>query len=664
MLRDTGYGRRAGFGQSNGHLAGGGGLGGTCGKHSFGVGAGTTRGGSGAVVVKFLSPSPMTTVTVSGWQGYTQLDWPDYADTATTGYKVYWATTSAALNDSAISTLPAANIFTVTGATTSQYLHKNLAINSTFYYRVAATYTNAAGGTSTSPLSVLTSATTQLTDSKTFIQTGPNDSQQTTFAAKDLVVPANVSLIQFDANGASANSLGITGAWGTGGSVSAVVPVTAGETLKLYVGSQPMTVNGTIIAGWNGGGTSGYGISGYGGGASDVRRGGTALANRILVAGGAGGKGYNSYGGFGGGLIASNDSGAVIAGGTQTGPGAAPSNIAQTNGALGVGASTAQIYSGAGGGGYWGGNANVAQYGSGGGSSYTDPSANSVVHTKGGVTGDGSITATYSAQTLVPTGVKVVPGQAQNTIAWDRISLTGANGYKVYGGTTPNPTTLVATVTGVNTLAYVHTGLTNGSTYYYRVAATTNNTNLLTTGYSLEVAATPTFLATVNFETIRATQNWTVPQGVTWIQVTAKGASANALGITGSWGTGGTVSAILPVTPGEVLNINVGSQPNTINGVDTVGWNGGGTSGYGIAGYGGGASDIRRGGTALANRVLVAGGAGDGVVAGGAGEGDVTEFGAVGGVALLVDVDGGAVDLIGLPGDYPATVRETSNGRV
>jgi hypothetical protein len=77
-----------------------------------------------------------------------------------------------------------------------------------------------------------------------------------------------------------------------GGRVSAVIPVTAGETLVVRVGG-----NGTFkTAGYNGGGKPGAdgfedGNAYGGGGASDIREGGDALANRILVVGGGGGQG-------------------------------------------------------------------------------------------------------------------------------------------------------------------------------------------------------------------------------------------------------------------------------------------------------------------------------------------------------------------------------------
>jgi hypothetical protein len=90
-----------------------------------------------------------------------------------------------------------------------------------------------------------------------------------------------------------------------GGYVAGDRAVTAGDTYLLYVGGNGQNgYNGsgqyTAAGGYNGGGKGGmghnfgslYGIGGGGGGgATDVRFGGSALANRILVAGGSGGNG-------------------------------------------------------------------------------------------------------------------------------------------------------------------------------------------------------------------------------------------------------------------------------------------------------------------------------------------------------------------------------------
>lgn len=97
-------------------------------------------------------------------------------------------------------------------------------------------------------------------------------------------------------------------------------------------------------------------------------------------------------------------------------------------------------------------------------------------------------------------------------------------------------------------------------------------------------------------------QKFRVPMGVTHVTVVARGAGSQSA-------RGGLVQAIIPVTPGESLTIFVGGTPAETLG----GYNGGGdgaTGGTQDGRGGGGASDVRQGGIALADRVLVAGGAG------------------------------------------------------
>ena len=117
--------------------------------------------------------------------------------------------------------------------------------------------------------------------------------------------------------------------------------------------------------------------------------------------------------------------------------------------------------------------------------------------------------------------------------------------------------------------------------------------------------------STITFNFTGAMQTWTVPPCVFTINVIvagAKGGGANG-------GSGARISAPLNVTPGQILNIYVGGMGTQGNA--SGGWNGGGTgfaSTNGNVAYsswgGGGASDIRIGGTALANRVIVGGGGG------------------------------------------------------
>ncbi len=130
------------------------------------------------------------------------------------------------------------------------------------------------------------SAHSNFTHHRTFRYTG----KEQTFK-----VPSGVTRIQVVAVGASGG-----GKFSAhGGRVSAVIPVAQSEMLVIYVGATGASSGG----GFNGGGAGGesYGTyRGYGaGGASDVRQGGDARKDRIIVAGGGGGQG-GAGGGSGG----------------------------------------------------------------------------------------------------------------------------------------------------------------------------------------------------------------------------------------------------------------------------------------------------------------------------------------------------------------------------
>jgi len=127
---------------------------------------------------------------------------------------------------------------------------------------------------------------------------------------------------------------------------------------------------------------------------------------------------------------------------------------------------------------------------------------------------------------------------------------------------------------------------------------------------------------TTTFDYTGDVQTYTVPPGITSIQIDCYGGQGQATTVDdyapfSTGGLGGYSVGELSVTPGEVLNIYVGGQ-----GADGAGgYNGGGTGGFGTAGSGGtagyggsggGASDVRQGGATLADRVIVAGGGGGG----------------------------------------------------
>jgi hypothetical protein len=131
------------------------------------------------------------------------------------------------------------------------------------------------------------------------------------------------------------------------------------------------------------------------------------------------------------------------------------------------------------------------------------------------------------------------------------------------------------------------------------------------------VVVEPASTGSQTFNFTGAAQTFTVPAGVTQLTISAFGAQggAGALGAPAG-GLGGSVSAKITVTPGEILTINVGGVGGNGNNVGPVvgagGFNGGASAGAGTipGGGGGGASDVRQGGAGLANRVVVAGGGG------------------------------------------------------
>ncbi|HEY6484791.1 MAG TPA: hypothetical protein VIX83_00210 [Candidatus Cybelea sp.] len=121
-------------------------------------------------------------------------------------------------------------------------------------------------------------------------------------------------------------------------------------------------------------------------------------------------------------------------------------------------------------------------------------------------------------------------------------------------------------------------------------------------------AAPLTFSHHKTFRYTGKRERFKVPAGVAQIRVIAIGGSS---GGSNTVARGGRVSAMIPVHPSEVLVINVGGAGTLKGG----GFNGGAPGGAdqfgrGDAYGGGGASDIREGGHALGDRILVAGGAG------------------------------------------------------
>jgi uncharacterized repeat protein (TIGR01451 family) len=178
------------------------------------------------------------------------------------------------------------------------------------------------------------------------------------------------------------------------------------------------------------------------------------------------------------------------------------------------------------------------------------------------------------------------------------------------------------------------------------------------------LAAAPAALAqTVStpftYETGAPTQTYTVPAGITLVTITADGGAGAATPYDGgAGGAGGAVTATVPVTPGETLNVVVGggagADGNMCGGVDATSCGGPGAgaggnsdsptatldSGVGTGGGGGGgASEV----SDASNNPLV--------VTGGGGGGGATD----GGVCETSGPTGGAGGAAGSPGATAGT---------
>lgn len=225
-----------------------------------------------------------------------------------------------------------------------------------------------------------------------------------TGAPETFEVPPGVLQLDVEACGAQgADGEGgtVNGVGGLGGVASATINVVDGEVLTVVVGQAGVGDNG----GYNGGGDGFSGFGGGGGGASDVRRGGTELADRIVVGSGGGGGGLalqasnDIDGGVGGGLTGGNGgsgSGLGGSGGTQAAGGARGSGDFGSGGDGELGQGGFGLTAGGGGGLYGGGGGGVTSSstttagGGGGGSGLGDE------FVPGSCAGDGWVTISYT----------------------------------------------------------------------------------------------------------------------------------------------------------------------------------------------------------------------------------------------------------------------------
>lgn len=348
-----------------------------------------------------------------------------------------------------------------------------------------------------------------------------------TGSMQSFTVPACVTSITVDARGSkggdnTANNPNDPG--GLGGQVTCVYPVSPGQVLNIFVGGIPYNGGGSVL------GT----IGAQGGGASDIRIGGIALADRVIVAGGGGGGGNNcggtaEPGGMGGGLIGGSgwqcgqQTGANGKGGTQTAGGGTTTNPTNpgTPGVFGIGGNAGSTSGGGGGGGYYGGGG-AAYGGGGGGSSYTDPSATSVVHTQGFQNTTGFISIAY------------MPSLPVLTVA--STSLCAGNSITLTGGTTP---------------ATTYTWSNGANTTSISVSPTVSTNYTVTANNSCGTSSAVATVSVSNLPSISLPSS-TVMCGSNPVTLNATGSSVNSY----SWNTGAVTSSI-SVSPTVTTNYTV-----------------------------------------------------------------------------------------------------------
>ncbi|MBK7305978.1 MAG: hypothetical protein IPI88_02400 [Chitinophagaceae bacterium] len=244
-----------------------------------------------------------------------------------------------------------------------------------------------------------------------------------------------------------------------------------------------------------------------------------------------------------------------------------------------------------------------------------------------GMTGSGTVIAT------VPAGV------CQNASAQNNLASTSTDNTVTYnappGCTSVDPVPNQIVCNNAATTAVNFTSGTPGTTFSWvnntpSIGLAANGTGnipsfIATNATALPVTATVTVTPILTIVTPTTTiynftgsaQTFTVPAGVSSINITTLGAEggAGAIGAAngggpagGAGGRGSRATGTLAVTPGQVLTIFVGGA----GGAPTAGFNGGGTGGSVNAGGGGGASDVRFPGASSADRVIVAAGGGGG----------------------------------------------------
>ena len=223
----------------------------------------------------------------------------------------------------------------------------------------------------------------------------------------------------------------------------------------------------------------------------------------------------------------------------------------------------------------------------------------------GGVTSP-PLTLTVTTATLVsiavtPTAPSITHGATQQFTATGTYSDSSTQDITT-SVTWNSSVPAAATISNASGMQGLATGVSVGTT---NISATLGGITSAVVALAVEP---PSF-------TVPGPYTWTVPAGVTTVQVVATGGGGGGGAVSTTGGNGGVVTATLSVSPGDTLQLYVG---------------GGGAAGSMFAGGGGGGSSNINAG--MPNQVIAGGGGGGGHSNGGDGNGAVLGGGIAGGL--------------------------------
>jgi fibronectin type 3 domain-containing protein len=394
------------------------------------------------------APPAPTGLTATAGNAQVSLSWT--ASTGATSYSIYRGTSSGGEGGTAIAT----------GITVASYTNTGLTNGTPYYYKVTAVNTYGASGysneASATPQGSGGTTTTYYQDS--FSRTG-----DVTGSMPDVVDTGGATWSNTNGSGEYPVSSGVASIASSAYSWTAeYLPVNGGTGITLD-GTKNFTISVVVTAGSSG--LTGISLNTAAPGElfdSDFAVLATCSGFAGAYAFNGGNIDYNYSSGISGPTTISIAYSASAATLTYT--------VGDTIVATQTGVTTAQV--------------SAVRYialgddGYGGGDAAPEPTFDNFTFTVG-TSGGGSAPP-------APGSLGATVGNGQISLNWSASS--GATSYNVYSGTSAGGESSTPIVTGLTSTSYTNTGLTNGTAYYYKVAAVNSYG---TSGYSNETTATP-----------------------------------------------------------------------------------------------------------------------------------------------------------------------------